>query len=214
MFKKKKRSGSCVRGEFSSKELGSLFQPAVVSALSRFRGNCLWTQRGRLPQPQVPERGRVCGRGEHLQLPLPAPVDRYVLWATSTGLVLAPWPLACLQSGADASATLKRKAVGIKTTTTRGNSPMSCTSRVDILCKWINVFWKHKTWLCSYSCGHLLTHLGVFLSWDNDHVDYSNAAEKQGKSERWGQKKRMYGNLMVLLLLFSCLTYFYLQFSD
>lgn len=81
-----------MRDELSSKEVGSPFQPAVVSALSRFRGNCLWTQRGRLPEPQVPERGRLCGWGEHLQLPLPTPVDRYVLWATNTGIVVAPWP--------------------------------------------------------------------------------------------------------------------------
>lgn len=169
-----------MRGEFSSKGIGSPFQPAVVSALSRFRGERLRTQRGRLPQPQVPERGRLCGRGEYLQLPLPAPVDRYVLGDQPGVVALTP----CPQAGADASATLKRKAVGIRTTTARDNFPMSCTSRVDLLCKWRDVFQKHKTWLCCYSCGHLLIHGGVFLSWDNDHVDYSNAAEKQGKCER------------------------------
>lgn len=199
-----------MRGEPSSKEVGSPFHPALVSALSRFRGKRLWTQRGRLPEQQVPERGRLCGWGEHLQLPLPAPVDRYVLWPTSTGVVaLAPCPW--LQSGADASATLKRKAVGIKTTTTRGNFPMSCTSPVGMLCKWINVFQKHKTRLCCDSCGHLLIHLGVFLRRDNDHVDYSNAAEregKQGKSERQGKKEgrelhvwEAYGFAIVFFLL-------------
>ena len=64
--------------------------------------------------------------------------------------------------------------------------------------------------VCAYS-GALLICLGVFLTWDNDpHVDNSNAAEEQGKSERrhrWEkgreEKKCMYGKLM-FLLLFSC----------
>lgn len=144
-----KRRGSCFqRG-------GKPISACCLCALCRFRGNSLWTQRGRLPEPQVPEWGRLCGWGEHLQLPLPSPMDRYVLGATSTGL-LALTPCPWLQSWGDASATLKRKAVSIKTTSTRGDFPLSYTSHVDMLCKWINVFQKPKMWLCCSSCGCLL----------------------------------------------------------
>lgn len=35
-------------------------------------------KRRRLPRARLPERGHLCGRREHLQLPLPARVDRHV----------------------------------------------------------------------------------------------------------------------------------------
>lgn len=38
-------------------------------------------------------------------------------------------------------------------------------------------------------------------------------ANLKGRGKR-REEKCMYGKLMVLLLLFSCLTYFYLEFSD
>lgn len=62
---------------------------------------------------------------------------------------------------------------------------------------------------CAYSCA-LLICLGVFFTWNNDpHVDNSNAAEEQGKSERkhrWEKGKRSVcmGSFMFLLWLFSC----------
>lgn len=56
---------------------------------------------------------------------------------------------------------------------------------------------------CAYSCA-LLIYLGVLLTWGNDpHVDNSNAAAEQGKSERkhkWEkgrEEKCMYGKLHV-----------------
>lgn len=64
--------------------------------------------------------------------------------------------------------------------------------------------------LCAHNSA-LLIHLGVFLRWDNDHIDHSNAAEKQGKSERrhrWGKKEgrevyvwEAYGFATIIFLL-------------
>lgn len=119
-----------------------------------------------------------------------------------------PLPLAA-GKGQMPAHPLKEKLSASKPPQQGTNFPMSCTSPMYILCKWINVFQKHKTWLCCYSCGHLLIHLGVFLRWDNDqNVDYGNATENQGKSERQGKKERRevyvweaYGFATVIFLL-------------
>lgn len=65
--------------------------------------------------------------------------------------------------------------------------------------------------------------LGVFLTCDNNlHVDNSNAAEEQGKSEtgrRWEkgreEKKRYVWKAYVFAtIIFPAVTDFYLEFSD
>lgn len=73
--------------------------------------------------------------------------------------------------------------------------------------------------LCAHNSA-LLIHLGVFLRWDNDHIDQvmllRNRANLKGGigGGKRREEKCMYGKLTVLLLFFSCLTYFYLDFSD
>lgn len=121
-----------------------------VSALSRFRGKHLWAQRWWLPKSQLPKRGYMRGWCEHVQLPLPTTMDRYVLQKTNAGLLaftqcttgvaygwmqLASAPCSAVW-GADVSATLKRKLFASKPPQWR--VVCHCTRQCyRLLCTWV-----------------------------------------------------------------------------
>lgn len=83
----KKEGGKLREGWILFKRGWKPISVCCVSALSRFRGNRLRAQRWWLPKPQLPKRGYMRGRCEHVQLPLPAAMDRYVLRKAKAGLL-------------------------------------------------------------------------------------------------------------------------------